>query len=147
VNPAPATTKFAKIDSETCAVIYDMLLKWRKEHWKEEWRTRWPSYGPKSLISDSDLEDVAKHAAKICCVEDLRQYTHIAHWRALATPLFEAVHEICEKFNLLPVQLGIQPDTVADTELEDATGRKKRAKPRKEKLQIGETILTAVCGT
>ncbi|KAJ7312732.1 hypothetical protein DFH08DRAFT_1043981 [Mycena albidolilacea] len=27
------------------------------EHWKEEWRTQWPSYGPKSLISDSGLED------------------------------------------------------------------------------------------
>jgi hypothetical protein len=31
--------------------------------------------------------------------------------------------------------------TLADTELEDATRRKRRTQPRKEKLQIGETIL------
>jgi hypothetical protein len=141
VNPAPPTTEFAKIDSETRAVIYEMFLEWRKTHWREEWRARWPSYGPKSLISDADLEDVAKHAAKISSVEDLRQYTHIVHWSTLAPPLFNAVHEICKRFNLLPVQLEIQSDTVTVTEQENVTKRKNRTKPEKERLQIGETIL------
>ncbi|KAF8172315.1 hypothetical protein K438DRAFT_1526883, partial [Mycena galopus ATCC 62051] len=60
--------------------IFERLSEWRMEHWKQDWMAKWPRYGPSSLISDSDLEEIAKHAAKIISVEDLKLYTHIIHW-------------------------------------------------------------------
>ncbi|KAJ7726145.1 hypothetical protein DFH07DRAFT_698888, partial [Mycena maculata] len=71
------------------------LIQWRLHHWRSDWRDRWPSYGPKALIPDSDLEDLAKHTSKILSVEDMHQYTHIVHWSDLSTPLFDALQVIC----------------------------------------------------
>ncbi|KAJ6626327.1 hypothetical protein B0H10DRAFT_1748616, partial [Mycena sp. CBHHK59/15] len=77
--------------------VYKKLVAWRLEHWCSDWRERWPSYGPKTLISDSDLEDLAKHTSKIFCVEDMRRYTHIVHWSELSEPLFNAIQSICHE--------------------------------------------------
>ncbi|KAJ6527790.1 hypothetical protein B0H19DRAFT_915851, partial [Mycena capillaripes] len=73
------------------------LIEWRLNHWKKYWRVEWPSYGPKSLVSDSDLEEISQHNSKIHSVDDLKQYTHIVHWTALSGCLFEAVQEICRE--------------------------------------------------
>ncbi|KAJ6578555.1 hypothetical protein B0H19DRAFT_873582, partial [Mycena capillaripes] len=71
--------------------IYQKLTQWRPEHWKKYWREEWPSYGPKSLVSDSDLVEISKHSSKIISVDDLKHYTHIVHWDALSDYLFEAL--------------------------------------------------------
>ncbi|KAJ6523317.1 hypothetical protein B0H19DRAFT_1215090 [Mycena capillaripes] len=95
---------FALPESESLSVkttalqqdtIYSKLIEWRLNHWKKYWRVEWPSYGPKSLVSDSDLEEISKHTSKIHSVDDLKHYTHIVHWTALSGCLFEAVQEIC----------------------------------------------------
>jgi hypothetical protein len=66
-------------------MIYEELVKWRLCHWQEKWHLEWPCYGPKSLISDTDLENVAKHAGTITST-----YPHHS-WSQLADPLFNAV--------------------------------------------------------
>jgi hypothetical protein len=53
-----------------------MLVKWRLQHWKNDWRDGWPSYGPCSLIPDSDLDNLAKHAGKIESVDNLIPLVH-----------------------------------------------------------------------
>ena len=77
--------------AEEKSVIYEQLMKWRLHHWQEKWRLEWPCYGPKSLISDADLENVAKHAGTITSIDHLQPLTHIIHWSQLAEPLFHAV--------------------------------------------------------
>jgi hypothetical protein len=74
--------------------ILKELMEWRLTHWQDHWRERWPNYGPKSLISDADLENVAKHAGAVHTVDDLRPFTHIIHWSALSEPLFGAVRAV-----------------------------------------------------
>jgi hypothetical protein len=72
-------------------LIYKELISWRLKMWQEEWRSKWPAYGPKSLISDVDLEDISKHAGSITTLDDLVARTHIIHWSFLARPLFNAI--------------------------------------------------------
>jgi hypothetical protein len=72
--------------------ILKELMQWRLAHWWEYWQEQWPNYGPKSLVSDADIENIAKHAGSVHTVDDLRPLTHIIHWSALSEPLFGAVH-------------------------------------------------------
>ncbi|KAH9840238.1 ATP-dependent DNA helicase [Rhodofomes roseus] len=67
------------------------LQDWQESEWRERWRVRWPLYGPKSLVSDKDLETVADHAGAITQVGDLYPLSHIVHWDELAKSLFRAV--------------------------------------------------------
>jgi energy-converting hydrogenase Eha subunit C len=67
------------------------LTKWRLIHWREYWQEHWPNYRPKSLVSDADLENIAKHAGSINTIDDLHPLMHIIHWSALSKPLFGAV--------------------------------------------------------
>ncbi|KAJ7689903.1 hypothetical protein B0H17DRAFT_832241, partial [Mycena rosella] len=62
--------------------------------WRQYWKEMWPSYGPKTLIPDSDLEDLSKHISKIFCIEDMRRYTRIVHWSYISPSLFEALQRI-----------------------------------------------------
>ncbi|KAJ7048515.1 ATP-dependent DNA helicase [Mycena amicta] len=136
VNPAPSATG-VKSTTAQCEVIFDKLVLWRLEHWWMNWRDGWPSYGPKSLVSDSDLENLAAHAAKIFSVEDMRHYTHILHWTKLSTPLFDRLQEICQELSLL--------STKATEEMqvdEPQPKRRKTAQNKKpEVLQEGEMII------
>ncbi|KAJ7626743.1 hypothetical protein B0H17DRAFT_963245 [Mycena rosella] len=104
VDPAPSTgPKSTKNSTEAQRkTIYNKLVAWRLVHWRQYWKQRWPSYGPKSLIPDSDLEDLSTHTSKIFCIEDMRRYTHIAHWLDLSPSLFDALQNICGELNLLP---------------------------------------------
>ncbi|KAJ7750919.1 ATP-dependent DNA helicase [Mycena maculata] len=90
VNPAPSTdpTPTVKSTDAQRESVYHRLIQWRLQHWRSDWRDRWPSYGPKALIPDSDLEDLAKHTSKIFSVEDMRQYTHIVHWSFVGSLIF-----------------------------------------------------------
>ncbi|KAJ6477091.1 P-loop containing nucleoside triphosphate hydrolase protein [Mycena vitilis] len=63
VNPAPTTSlPVAHTTDEQREEIYQALIRWRLVHWRAHWRVQWPSYGPKCLVSDADLNDIANHA-------------------------------------------------------------------------------------
>ncbi|KZT65122.1 ATP-dependent DNA helicase, partial [Daedalea quercina L-15889] len=79
------------LNTTTKGRILVYLRSWRDVEWREQWKMRWPLYGPRSLISDNDLEAVANNAGKILSVEDLYSLTHILHWDDLSEPLFRAV--------------------------------------------------------
>ncbi|KAJ7856481.1 hypothetical protein B0H14DRAFT_2177199, partial [Mycena olivaceomarginata] len=74
VNPAPAENSGAqsvRTTDEEKEDMYQRLVNWRLQHWRNDWRDGWPSYGPNSLIPDSDLYNLAKHAGAVATIEDL----------------------------------------------------------------------------
>jgi hypothetical protein len=79
------------ITDEQTKIIYQELVQWWTHLWKKEWRDMWPSYGPKTLISDSDLNTVAKHAKSIHTIDDIRCCTNIIHWIDLSTSFLDAL--------------------------------------------------------
>ncbi|KAJ7624217.1 ATP-dependent DNA helicase [Mycena polygramma] len=131
VDPAPSDSVSTGVKSTDLqrASIYTKLVS--------NWKVDYPSYGPKTLIPDSDLEDLAAHTSKIFCVEDMRRYTHIVHWADLSTPLFDILQQICGELNLLPI-------AVEDTVIIDEPPPKRRrtkAKEKPEVLEIGEMVI------
>ncbi|KAJ7476788.1 ATP-dependent DNA helicase [Mycena latifolia] len=98
VDPAPSTAPDranVRTTEEETEEIYQMLVQWRLQHWKSHWRDDWPSYGPTSLIPNSDLDTVAKHAGSIDSVDDFFPLVHgVVHWAELTPPLLEAVKSI-----------------------------------------------------
>jgi hypothetical protein len=141
-NPGPSST-FPAAKRSTNAqreLIYDKLGAWRLQHWRSDWKARWPSYGPKTLISDSDLEELAPHTNKITCIEDMRRYTHIVHWTDLSTPLFETLQGICQELNLVPPA----PEVVIDEPTVNQPPQKRRkttGRRKPEELAQGEMII------
>ncbi|KAJ7929840.1 hypothetical protein B0H13DRAFT_1477350, partial [Mycena leptocephala] len=96
VNPAPSTnqTPQAKTTDIRRATILGRLIEWRLREWKDYWMDDWPGYGPKSLISDSDLEILANRPTKISSTENIQKYTRIVHWSQLTQPLFDVIQSI-----------------------------------------------------
>lgn len=142
VNPAPSTARAGpKSTAEQRAYIYDALVLWRLEHWRSNWREQWPSYGPKSLITDSDLEDLSKHTHKILAVQDMRPYTHIVHWDDLSQPLFDKIQHICAELNLLLEPEEDLPPTASATEERPRKRRRVAAVQRPGVLQPGEMVI------
>ncbi|KAF8178738.1 P-loop containing nucleoside triphosphate hydrolase protein [Pholiota molesta] len=86
----PKTTRMQK------DVIFESLAAWRLKTWKEEWMENWPCYGPDSLVSDSDLQEIAKRAHNISTLDTLLSFTHIPHEEELAMPLFNALQQILD---------------------------------------------------
>ncbi|KAJ7211426.1 P-loop containing nucleoside triphosphate hydrolase protein [Mycena rebaudengoi] len=143
VNPAPATSAPSGVratDAERES-LYLQLISWRLEHWRSDWRTQWPSYGPKSLISDSDLEDLAKHVGKISAVNDMLPYTHIIHWEELSVPLFAAIQAICLRLNLVAPIVAEAPQSAAPVGEEPPRKRRRVTATKPEVLQSGEMII------
>ncbi|KAJ7156077.1 ATP-dependent DNA helicase [Mycena crocata] len=140
VNPSSSTQKIIAVTTTDMQrdSIYDKLVQWRLQEWKWNWRDSWPSYGPKTLIPDSDLEDLAKHTSKIFCAEDMRQYTHIVHWSELSIPLFGAIQDICRQMNILPV-ISVD-ETIAD-QPEPKRRRKTAVSKKPVILQHDEMII------
>jgi hypothetical protein len=140
VNPAPGPAIVSgKTTYSQRETIYNNLIDWRLEHWKTYWRDEWPSYGPKSLISDSDLEEIAKHTSKIFSTDDLKHYTHIVHWAAISPHLFKAVQDICGELNVLPV-IAAEEVPPNDVKAQKSVTRKRKREIREEVLQAGEII-------
>ncbi|KAF8152060.1 hypothetical protein K438DRAFT_1910255 [Mycena galopus ATCC 62051] len=141
VDPKPVS-KSVIYTPEVEDLIFEKLSEWRMEHWKQDWMAKWPRYGPSSLISHSDLEEIAKHAAKIISVEDLQLYTHIIHWDDISGPLFAAFELICAELKL-EVPHTIQPATPGPIPLTTAvtSSQRKTSRKKQEKLQIGEMIV------
>ncbi|KAJ7213111.1 ATP-dependent DNA helicase [Mycena pura] len=141
-NPGPSSA-FPTTNKSTTAqreLIYDKLAAWCLQHWRSYRKAKWPSYGPKTLISDSDLEELAAHTNKINCIEDMRRYTHIVHWKDLSTPLFESLQGICQELNLLPPapEIVIAEPTVNQP---PQKRRKTTEKRKPEELAQGEMII------
>ena len=96
VNPAPADESGGgPLRSSTLqkADVYNELKRWRLETWKKSWRDDWPSYGPKTLVSNCDLESISNRRAgtSVFTIQDIRRYTHIIHWPELGVPLMDAL--------------------------------------------------------
>lgn len=72
-------------------LVLEELRELRHAAWRKEWRAQWPMFGPKTLISDDDLEAVAKAATSIHTIEDLRPLTKIVYWSVFAPWLLSAV--------------------------------------------------------
>ncbi|KAJ6536866.1 P-loop containing nucleoside triphosphate hydrolase protein [Mycena capillaripes] len=71
VNPAPAENSGVqpvRTTDEEKEDMYQRLIDWRLQHWRNDWRDGWPSYGPNSLIPDSDLDNLAKHAGTVTTI-------------------------------------------------------------------------------
>ncbi|KAJ7741732.1 P-loop containing nucleoside triphosphate hydrolase protein [Mycena metata] len=142
VDPAPTTASTIGVKSTIVQreLIFKKLVSWRLAHWRSDWCHNWPSYGPKSLVSDSDLEDLAAHTSKIFSVEDMRRYTHILHWTDLSIPLFEALQQICGELNLLPK---VVRDVLDIPSIDEPAAKRRKTAPkqRPEVLQTGEIII------
>jgi hypothetical protein len=83
-----------QITSEQKDLVYRRLVLWRLKIWRKEWEEEWLSYGPDSLVSNADLENVAKHARGIRTLEQLYAITQILHWEELSTPLLDSLKGI-----------------------------------------------------
>jgi hypothetical protein len=92
VNPANSATEAALHSTASeKEIIFAQLVNWRLELWQTVWRRDWPSYGPKTLVSDVDLRKVTNNSRSIKVQDDLLHYTNLLHWNDLSTPLFQAV--------------------------------------------------------
>ena len=97
VNPGPAEEAgegpFRSSSSEK-KNIYNELKRWRLEVWKRDWWDSWPSYGPKTLVSDCDLENLSNCAGcSIFTIQDVHRHTRLIHWPELGVPLLNALRE------------------------------------------------------
>lgn len=55
----------AQVTDEETKTIYQQLVHWQTHLWQQEWKEKWPGYGPHTLLSDTELDAVAKHARSI----------------------------------------------------------------------------------
>ncbi|KAJ6491772.1 hypothetical protein C8R47DRAFT_942596, partial [Mycena vitilis] len=90
--------------------IYQELVRWRLKLWRDYWRDDWPSYGPKCLVLDVDLNELAKHAGSLHSVDDMLPLTHIIHWEDISEPLFAALQAIRLQFDVVPPPLDNVPE-------------------------------------
>ncbi|KAJ6465271.1 ATP-dependent DNA helicase [Mycena sanguinolenta] len=141
VDPTPSTSlPVAVTTDEQCEGIYQELVLWRLKHWREFWRDEWPSYGPKCLISDADLNELANHAGSLRCTDDMLAFTHILHWEQLSEPLFEAVQAIKLRFEVVLPTTNAEAAAAPDLGAVDL-GEPPRKKRKVGKLQTGEMVL------
>jgi hypothetical protein len=115
-SPLTTSNNAKKATTQIQELIIERLMQWRLQHWKDNWMERWPNYGPKTLVSDSDLEDVAKHQHKIKNTEDLKRYTHIVHWNDLSLPLLTSLQGICRGLGVLAEPTEEQQEVQEPTE-------------------------------
>ncbi|KAJ7484814.1 hypothetical protein B0H11DRAFT_2279523 [Mycena galericulata] len=113
--------------------MYQMLIEWRLRHWRSDWRDEWPSYGPKSLIPDSDLDNLAKHAASIETVDDLVPLVQVHG--PIESAVAPALPPLAEDIHFpAPVDL-------LDQILTETRPKKRRKTEAAAKLGHGETII------
>ncbi|KAF8214487.1 hypothetical protein K438DRAFT_1749598 [Mycena galopus ATCC 62051] len=140
VNPSTQLKSQAKTTDIQRGTMLTQLLAWRLQHWKVYWRRDWPSYGPKNLISDSDLETRANRPTKLSSLEDVQKYTRIVHWSQLGQPLFEAIQSIYQNLNMFQEKT---PEIMMEEPQQQQQQQQLRASKRKrdERLEIGEMIM------
>ncbi|KAL4244048.1 hypothetical protein ABKN59_010550 [Abortiporus biennis] len=148
-------TDFASSSSNTSLTkdekmkILEKLIERRKSTWESDWRTEWPDYGPKDLISDADLEQVAKKAMSISHIDDLFPLTHLPYWSEFAPWLLKTVQEVVHEVfpNLNKENTAEQIVRTVEDNTDDIVGtldgsqRKSKAKAKSEQLHPMEFIL------
>jgi hypothetical protein len=98
-NPAPSTSATVvggtvRTTGPERLAITEHLKKWRLTLWQAEWREKWPSYGPKALVNDVDLENLANRAgSSVFILDDIRKHTRVVHWSELSGPLLTALQQ------------------------------------------------------
>lgn len=88
-NAQAASEHIAKDKTDS---VLQYLIKWQEFEWHTNWII-WPMYGPVDLISNKDLQAIAKHAGSIHTTQDLYHYVHIVHWKELSVPLLDATQQ------------------------------------------------------
>lgn len=88
-----ATKPAAELSTDQREELFALLDVWREKTWRLEWRDEWIWFGPGDLISDSDLKNIVKNAAKINSLDDLRAHTGIVYWTEISGPLYRALQE------------------------------------------------------
>ncbi|KAI0337891.1 P-loop containing nucleoside triphosphate hydrolase protein [Trametopsis cervina] len=96
VDPKSVTST-SGLSAEEVGNITKDLKEWRTEMWKIRWREMFLGFGPEDLISDEDLEAVARRITVIKSLDDLRPVVHIAYWTELASSLLVAVSDAATK--------------------------------------------------
>lgn len=94
--------------------VSNELRRLRALAWKESWRTEWRSFGPKSLITDANIEAVARVATSILSLDDLRPLTRIPYWDIFAPWLLTAVQQTVTKLQLAPLDSEVDSEAQAE---------------------------------
>ncbi|KAG6819048.1 hypothetical protein H0H93_015956 [Arthromyces matolae] len=92
-NPSQQARRSTNSKAEISEVLKRLEI-WRLDLWKMEWAASWPCYGPSQLITDHDLQEIAKRALTIQTIDDLYSFTSIVHWAELSQPLFSILQSI-----------------------------------------------------
>ncbi|KAF9536389.1 P-loop containing nucleoside triphosphate hydrolase protein [Agrocybe pediades] len=93
-NDDSVTTRRKPLSKEERKEVLAELVRWRHECWTCSWMDDWPSYGPDSLVTDTDLEEIASRILTVYTTEHLRCYTQIVHLQDLSAPLLDTLHKI-----------------------------------------------------
>lgn len=131
------------ITDEQTKIIYQELVQWCTHLWKKEWRDKWPRYGPKTLISDSDLSTIAKHAKPIPTIDNICHHTNIIHWIDLSTSFLNALQAVAalvlepNAFEIPATNTEVQ----ATTSFVDNKPARKQQKANPGWLEFGEMVL------
>lgn len=105
VDPsAQVRTASSLLSQDKRDAVRDELRQLRAQAWRDSWRVEWRSFGPRSLIADTDLDAVAKVATSISCLDDLRPLTRIPYWDVFAPWLLTAVQQTVSKLQLAPLE-------------------------------------------
>jgi hypothetical protein len=95
--PTPTTNKTQKNpDKVKQEKLFVYLQTWHNMQWKEVWQSEWPMFNSVLLISNSDLQSIAKHAEKICCMDDMLDKTCIVYYEEVSEGLYQAFTEAWE---------------------------------------------------
>lgn len=96
VDMDPGNPTKPQLPKEQRGRLVEHLETRRMEIWSSEWKMEWQGFGPKALVSDSDLANVAKHASSIQSLDDLRRYTQIPYFDEVGPWLLRTLHEFVE---------------------------------------------------
>jgi hypothetical protein len=136
-------------------LLRQSLVTWRRRYWEESWRDDWPCYGPKSLLSDGDLDEVAQHMGSITSVETLRPFVHVLHESRILPELLVAFKAAVLSITGSPVAETVtisSDELLAQSQLSlanqlasaDAAGAssRRRRQPRVGSLHEGEMVMS-----
>ncbi|KAF4612582.1 hypothetical protein D9613_012725 [Agrocybe pediades] len=87
-------TRRKPLSAEERKQVHAELVKWRYECWTRDWMEEWPSYGPDSLVSDTDVEEIANRILTVFTIEHLQSHARIVHIQDLSAPLLDALQDI-----------------------------------------------------
>ncbi|KIY72128.1 P-loop containing nucleoside triphosphate hydrolase protein [Cylindrobasidium torrendii FP15055 ss-10] len=94
VEPGAAIEAAAqRIPVDDRKVLVDYLTLWRQTEWLAVWQHRWPTHGPKDLVSDDDIKTLSTHGRVITDIETLSKRTRIVFPHQIGPALLPILHE------------------------------------------------------